>query len=295
MRNILMITALVASQLAPAQDRFIGEEFSTYYDWFHSRSQVDDLYSNASILYIFTEKATVHQGPCRTSNNITQLAHGTPVRNIAYQDEFYLPEDEINGYHDIWYHVQGQDAKGHAFDGYVWGGDIAKGWRTIDVSSDGKADFVMLGLSSKKRVKPEDIKAEIRIVSNGKLIAMKTVPGLCLFEECDSSPLLRVFRTKQGFTVVEASTMTIGCWAGLERSFHYWDGQHLHRVYHAEFLTATEFTNQPFVVNNTASTQLCRYSHEDANHMPIWACEKLSTDDSRAYIDDCDGAILAAR
>ena len=293
MRNILIFAALLTSQLTPAQQRFVGGDISGYYDWFHERSQVNDLYTNHSTLYIFTETATVHQGPCQSSAKLTELSHGSPVFNIAYQDEYYLPEDEINGYNDIWYHVRGKDAQGKSFVGYIWGAEIAKGWRTIDVSGDGRAEFLMLGVSSKKRKEIKDIKAEIRILSDGQLIAMKTVPGLCVFEECGASPLLRVFRTPQGFTVVEASTMTVGCWAGLEKAFHYWDGSHLHRVYHAEFLTNTEFANESFVVNHTSGTQLCHYSHEDDNHMPVWSCKNINTSDDRVQLDHGTESTLA--
>jgi hypothetical protein len=280
MRNILMFTAILACQVSPAQERFVSSDFNHHYDWFHNRSQVTDLYANHSTLFIFTEKATVYQGPCQTSATLATLTQGSPVTNIAYNDDYYLPEDEINGYSDIWYHVKGTNTAGQSFDGYVWGADIAKGWRTIDVSGDGKADFLMLGISSRERKKPEDIEAEIRIISKGKLIAMQPVPGLCIFEECAASPLLRVYRTRQGFTVVEASTMTVGCWAGLEKSFHYWDGTNLQRVYHAEFLTSTEFANESFVVNSSSSAQLCQYSHEDQAHFPVWSCTKIATDHS---------------
>jgi len=285
MRNILFLTAILASQAAPAQQQLVNKDLGPYYDWFHARSQAGELYTSQSTLYIFTDKATVRQGPCQTSKQTAALSQGDAVTNIAYNDDYYLPEDEINGYHDIWYHVTGKDASGNAFTGYIWGAEIAKGWRTIDISGDGRAEFLMLGISTKERKEPSDINAEIRILSDGKLIALKSVPGLCVFEECDASPLLRVYRTPQGFTVVETSTLTIGCWAGLEKAFHYWDGQHLHRVYHAEYLTATEFTNESFVVNYSSGTRLCQYSHEGENYTPVWSCKKLDTDGSRASVD----------
>jgi hypothetical protein len=289
MKNILLLTALLASQAAPAQQHLVSKDLGPYYDWFHARSQTEKLYTNQSTLYIFSNDAGLHQGPCKTSEKIHQLSQGEQVYNIAYTDEYYLPEDEINGYHDIWYHVTASDKNGKSVSGYVWGGDIAKGWRTIDISGDGKAEFLMLGVSSKERKELKDINAEIRILSDGELIALKTVPGLCVFEECDASALLRVYRTQQGFTIVETSTLTMGCWAGLEKAFHYWDGKYLQRVYHAEYLTATEFTNESFVVNYSSGTQLCQYSHEGSNFTPLWSCKKIETDNSRASIDyDCE-------
>lgn len=299
MRNILVLTVLFASQAAPAQERLVGGSFEEYYDWFHERSQVHQLYSDQATLYVFADQATLRQGPCQNSKAVAQLGQGHPVYNIAYNDEYYLPEDEINGYRDIWYHVKARDAKGRRVEGYLWGGHIAKGWRTVDISGDGRAEFLMLGLCGERRKAPKDIKAEIRILSDGKLLATRTVPGLCVFEECDASPLLQVFRTQEGFTVIEASTMTIGCWASVEKAFHYWDGQQLNRVYHAELISRTEYANEVFTVNQPNGTQICRYSHEGEDRQPVWSCKYLGKNNGRASADPLmdrgDDLIAASR
>lgn len=282
MKKALLISALISAQSIGAQDRFVSPQFEDFYDWFHLQSQVEELYTDNSTLYTFTEKVAVRQGPCASSGAITYLPAGFSVQNIAYADGYYLPEDEIDGYGDIWYHVRGKDAVGQPFVGYIWGAHIAKGWRFEDLNGDGRAEFLMLGISSQARKNLKDIKAEVRILQKGKVIVQEQVPGLCVFEDCGASPLLRVIRSPQGFTVVEASTMAIGCWAGIEKAFFYWDGSQLRRVYHAEYTTHHEFANETFVVNKAGGAQLCQYSHEDENHMPVWKCKTITAGDGRA-------------
>lgn len=284
MRNILILTAILSTQGIPAQERFISSDFDEFYDWFHQHSQVAQLYEDQSQLFTFTNDTRVYSGPCRNSEVAARLPIGYAVSNIAYADDYYLPEGEINGYGDIWYHVRGKDPHGHAFTGYIWGGEIAKGWRLVDLDGEGEAEFILLGVSSKTRKVPEDINAELRVVRRGQLIYQKTIPGLCIFEDCASSPLLRSFKTPQGFTIIEASTMTVGCWAGIEKSFFYWDGANLQRVYHAEYTTHTEFANQAFIFNTKTGAQLCRYSHEDENFTPVWKCEEIPVDKGRASV-----------
>ena len=285
MRNALILAALFSTQGLTAQERFVSSDFSDFYDWYHQQSQVAQLYEDQTELFTFTNNTVVYNGPCQNSKVVAQLPIAYGVKNIAYNDDYYLPEDEINGYGDIWYHVCGKDPKGHTFTGYIWGGQIAKGWRSVDLAGNGKFEFVMLGISSKTRKAPGDINAELRIVQDGQLIQQKTIPGLCIFEDCASSPLLRAVETPQGFTIIEASTMTVGCWAGIEKSFFYWDGANLQRVYQAEYTTNKEFANAPFVFNGKSGAQLCRYSHEGANYTPVWKCEEISTDDSRASVE----------
>ncbi|MCB0552764.1 MAG: hypothetical protein KDD02_04365 [Phaeodactylibacter sp.] len=284
MRNFLLITALISTQSLSAQDRFVSPQFEDFYDWFHQQSQVAELYKDNATLYTFTARAAIHQGPCNTSKTLAYLPIGFSVQNIAYSEGYYLPEDEINGYGDIWYHVRGKDAVGQSFVGYIWGGDIAKGWRYEDLNGDGQPEFLMLGVSSQARKNLRDINAEVRILQRGKVMTQQEVPGLCVFEDCATSPLLRVYQSSQGFTIVETSTMAVGCWAGIEKAFFYWNGANLQCVYHAEYTTHHEFSNDSFVVNNTGSTQLCQYSHEDENHMPVWKCKTISSGEGRAAV-----------
>ncbi len=284
MRNILILTAFFSAQGLPAQEKFISPDLTDFYDWFHQQSQVAQLYEGQSKLYTFTSNTAVHQGPCRSSKVAAQLPMGHRVENIAYNDDLYLPEDEIDGYGDIWYHVRGKDPQGKTFTGYIWGSQIAKGWRSTDIDGDGRAEFIMLGASSKPRKKPTDINAEIRIMRQGKLIAQQTIPGLCIFEDCATSPMLRTFYTSQGFTIIEASTMAVGCWAGIERSFFYWDGSSLQRVYHAEYTTHREFANIPFVVNGQVNAQLCQYKGEGDNYTPVWECREIKAGEGRASV-----------
>lgn len=281
MRTILIITTIffATSANCPAQTRLVNADYADYYNWFHQQSQVEQLYSDHTTLYVFGEQTAVHQGPCRTSAVLTQLPIGHAVSNIAY-DEYYIPEDEIDGYGDIWYHVKGKNDKGEAFVGYVWGADIAKGWRKANLSGNKQPEFIMLGISSKARKQPKDIKAEIRIVQNNLLLYQKTIPSLCVFEDCASSPLLRVMENQPfaGQIIIEASTMTIGCFAGIEKAYLYWNGKTLEHIHQAEYTTEKEYMSKTFVVHTNGKdtgTQLCEFSHEDKNYSPVWKCKAI--------------------
>ncbi len=282
MKNALIVVLSTNLVMMSAQDRFISDDYSSYFEWFHQHSQVEALYSDASILHAFSQNTEVFSDPCNTSEILTILPIGQSVKNIAYPD-YFLPEDEINGYGDIWYHVEVQEQNGTTIKGYIWGADIAKGWREAEITGNGNPELVMLGVSSIPRIKPEDIYAEIRIVKDQQLYFQKNLPGLCIFEDCASSPLLRTFASQSlnGQIVIEASTITIGCDAGIERAFFYWNGKGLQRVFHAELTTNKLYTKKSFHVMTSPAEetyQICQYSHQDENFNPVWKCESVRKD-----------------
>ena len=282
MKKALIVAFCSFFVYSHAQERFVTIDYSQYYEWFHEHSQVEELYANGSTLFTFSENTRVFADPCNTSAVITALAIGTAVRNIAY-DEYFLPEDQINGYGDIWYHVEISSPTRKKVKGYIWGADIAKGWQGADLTGDQVDELVLLGVSSLPRVKPTDIFAELRVVQNGKMFTQKVLPGLCIFEDCGSSPLLRIFAARglNGKLVIEASTMTIGCDAGIERAFLYWDGRAVQRVFHGEYTTNREFARKAFEIRNAADDtyQICEYSHQDDRFEPVWNCRVIQ--DSR--------------
>ncbi|NRA49609.1 MAG: hypothetical protein HRU12_10800 [Phaeodactylibacter sp.] len=284
MKNILLISALFAVQASPAQERFVSHSLEGYYDWFHEHSQVADHYEPNTTLYTFTAGTKVHEGPCREANVLTSLPLASPITNLSYQDAYFLPEDEINGYGDFWYQVKGTDAAGKRFQGYVWGADIAKSYYKTDLNKDKVADIVLLGISSQERKSAPDINAEIRLVQDGKLLTASTIPGLCVFEDCASSSLVRVTTTAQGFPMIETSTMTVGCWAGIDKAFYFYDGASLNRVYQAEYTTNHEVVNESFIVNRNSSAQVCQYSHEGKDYAPVWKCKTLNVNNDRAEL-----------
>ncbi len=279
--NLLLATFLIA-QAAPnsAQNYFAAQDYSDFFEWFHECSQVDQLYADRTTLYTFTDQVNVRQKPSTQAPIVTRLPIGYAVTNIAYTED-YLPKDRIKGYEDIWYHVKGKDKEGKSFSGYIWGAHIAKGWRSADITGDGFEEFILLGISGQSRNYPEDINAEIRILQNNRLINQTLAPGLCVFEECASSPMLRVLQSQkiEGLTVIEASTMTIGCTAGIDKVFYYWNGSGLERVYQAEYTTNTELFRKQFTVapakGQQTSIQLCEYGGEDNQHNPTWNCKTV--------------------
>jgi hypothetical protein len=282
MRTNLLLATLLLAQASPnnAQSYFASQDHSDFFEWFHERSQVDQLYADKTTLYIFSDKVNIRKTPSGKAEVVAQLPIGHAVYNIAYGNK-PLPTAEINGYGDIWYHVRGKDAQGKPFTGYVWGSHIAKGWREADITGDGTPEFIMLGISSQPRKKPSDINAEVCVLQNNRVLNRVFVPGLCIFEDCAASPMLRVMKSQAtpGLMIIEASAMTIGCMTGIDKSFFYWNGSGLERVYQAEYSTKTETFRKKFVVapnrSQSSTAQLCEYGGEDSNYNPIWSCKTI--------------------
>jgi len=278
------------------RERFVNKDYDEFYKWFHQHSQVDQLYDQKSTLHIFGHHTQVYNAPSRQSGLVAELRMGQAVENIAYRQDD-LPFDEIDGYGDLWYHVRGRDQFGEPFTGYIWGADIAKGWRRADITGDDRPEFVLLGLSPRPRQSIRDINAEIRVLQNGRLLAQQTIPGLCLFEDCDTSPMLRVLKEKHqtDFPVIEASTMTIGCEIGIEKAFFIWNGRQLERVFHAEYTTRQSFADKEFSLKvrdeqsgRVVGLKVCRYSHEDSNYNPVWKCQVIKIDEEKQQTPTAD-------
>lgn len=281
MRKYFVIAAVVCLNvsLVQSQARFVDNNYKDYFNWFHEQSQVENLYTDGAELITFSD-VNVQAGACLESEIVTHLPIGFKVQNIV-EDLGVFPEDEINGYHDLWFQVSGVGNDGTFFTGYIWGADLAKSWQYADVTGDGKKELAMLGISSRTRKNPTDINAEIKIVKDGKVISKTTVSGLCVFEECATSALLRILKDKpcEGAVIVEVSTMTIGCAAGIEKAYFFQTSSgNLEGVFHAELTTKTQFRNIPFeFVDEQGNIILCRFSHEDENFSPVWTTKKLQS------------------
>lgn len=282
MRTILLTIASLAifSPILPAQTHYSGEEFRDYYDWFHQYSQTADQFIDGSTLYTFTEGAKVYRQASAKAQLVAQLPLAHPVTNI-----FIAVEDvqmaTINGYTDQWLLIKGCDQAGRPFQGYIWGGHLAKGWRFYDVNQDEQPDMVLMGLSQQERQSPEDIQAELRLVSGGQLIQHIRIPKMCVFEECGSSTLLRVLESPYASStlVFEMSVLTSGCLTGLDKAFVSWDGRNLECIYQAEYLSGEQYANRGlYLPISSTQTQVCYYSHEDAAYSPVWNCETIKTD-----------------
>lgn len=253
-----------------SQAHFVSNDYSQYYNWLHQRSQTASLYQSGTTLYTFA-KVTIRTSPCIDSDIAAHLAAGYPLTNIAYELDEELPEDEILGYTDMWFHVSGTATDGSTFTGYIWGAFIAKSWQNTQLDN-GSLALVMMGMPNKKRNGDRDIYAVLKIVQGGNIISSENIPGFCVFEECDNSLLLRVLNNQpaQGAKIIEVSSMTIGCVASVEKSYFLLTGTQMERVYHANFTKERELRNKSFTFKNKQGTIYCRYSHEDKNYMPVW-------------------------
>lgn len=283
MRTLLLFSTLFSAHLAsiPAQSRFVAADYSNHYDWFHQHSHTEQLYEDHSTIFIFGLDAKLHRNPCLEAAVLKELKIGERVQNISYQNE-QMPESEMNGYSDIWFHV-----KSGAQIGYIWGGNIAKAWKQTDLTGDQIPELILLGNASNSRTSPKDIKGELRIVQNHHLLYQKMVPGLCLFEDCATSALIRVLKDQpsKGATIIEASTMTMGCWASIEKTFFFWNGHRLSLIHHEELTTKKVFESHAFSYahpSDNQTAQVCRFKGEDQNYLPIWDCKTIQISNKKA-------------
>ncbi len=259
-----------------AQERFISSDFTRFYDWFHEHAQTELLYTHQATLYIFEYETPIRQSPCLEGEILGHLSIGQKVSNFIPNSDFYTPtEDQINGYDDLWYPVKAHDSHGQEIEGFVWGAHIAKGWRRVDLTFDQEKELILLGISSRPRTEPEDINAEIRILKGDHLLAQQQIPGLCLFEECQSSALLRIIQDSiyPELIVLEASTLTVACDVSIEKNFYYWDGFKLINVLSGEFAFNPTYTEKSFTLNRSPSrkgTVSCSLSYLDENFNPVW-------------------------
>ncbi len=266
-----------------AQQRFIAADYTRYYDWFHEHAQTELLYTPQASLYIFEYETPLMKEPCTDSEIVAHLSIGQKVKNlISPALESSLNEDKINGYDDLWYLVATINEEGAPVQGYVWGGFLAKGWAFFDFEKDEQPEMIMLGISSRPRENLENIQAEIRILRGTQLLAQVQVSGLCVFEECASSALLRVIpdQPQIGRQIIEASTLTVGCEVSIEKNYFYWDGLQLNRVMHGEFAFQPYQDIKTFMVEKKLKSdgtyEISEYWFvgEDQFFNPIWKQKK---------------------
>mgnify|MGYP000249883894 CR=1 FL=1 len=275
--SVLLLLGLPLSQ-SSAQVQYTGEEYRDYYDWFHQYSQTPDFYLDGTTLITFQDNVPLRTAPSVDSKTQVNLPIGKAVTNI------YVPvEDAVfsmqNGYLDQWFHVETCSANRNVVEGYVWGGHLAKSWNYFQAPGDKEPSLLALGLSDENRQQPEDIKASLKIIRNGEQAQALTLKGICLFEQCAASSLLRVFdlSEKAPQWIFEASIFSTGCLTGVDKALISWDGNEMHLVHQAEYTTGHTYTSNPFYIRNSEQTQICYYQNENEAYEPVWACRTLDT------------------
>lgn len=281
MKTTLFITALLAGSTLSlsGQTRFVGEDYDRYFNWHNEQSQLEELYTPGSKVYVFGQGVQLYRQPDQHSQPLTQVRDGQVLYNLSdYRQVHQIMDGEINGYHDMWLKVSTGKS---GLTGYIFGAHLAKGWRWADLTGDQQPELIMLGVSPTPRRTYDDIRAELRVIQGSNLLYSTIIPGLCVFEECASSPMLRVLRDQpcQGATMIEASTMTVGCFTGIERAFLYWNGRQLENVFHAEYTVDLEYQRHPFKVqaSGPVKAMLCQYKEQDQSFNPVWECKEIES------------------
>lgn len=263
-----------------AQEKFIDPDYSQYFNWFHQRSQTELLYTPSAELYVFESETPFRQTPSQEGRVLSRLSPGQKVTKLAATETV---EDQINGYDDIWYHVSMQNAAGEKTEGYVWGAYIAKAWQITDLDDDAVPETILLGVSSQPRSDLQDINGEIKIMREDEMLVQQEVPGMCLFEECASSALLRVIKEPlfEEVMVIEASTMTVGCEVSIEKNYYSWNGSELQNIMHGEFAFRPFVEQIPFVAgqkkreDGNYQLKVCSFIGEDEEYNPVWECKTV--------------------
>lgn len=275
--SVLLLLGLPLSQTS-AQVRYSGEEYRDYYDWFHQYSQTPDFYLDGTTLITFQDETPLRKAPSAKSEAQMSLPIGKAVTNIyvAVEDAVF---STLNGYLDQWFLVETCSADRNVVRGYVWGGHLAKSWNYFQTPGEKEPSLIALGLSNQQRRQPEDIKASLKIIQNGQQTGEVTLNGMCLFEQCAASSLLRVFdfSEKASLWMFEASIFSTGCLTGVDKALISWDGNELYLVHQAEYTTGYTYASNPFYLRASNQTQICYYQDENEAYEPVWACRTLDT------------------
>ena len=278
-KHILLLAALANASVPnlPAQEYLVAQDAGDYYEWFQQHSNASALFSDQTTLYIFARQTPLREDPCEESPPVMTLTAGETVRNQAYGVEDFVPTAEIRGYADQWFQVVVDRPDGSTLSGYIWGGHLAKAWHETDLSQDGTDELVLMGLTERERAHQRDIRAELKVIRSGQIISTTELPGMCVFGECDSDALLRTFspNEQKEMTMLEASTMMIGCTAGIERAFFIWKGNAFECVFYGEMTTQRTYKESPFAVRLTqkaGTAQICHFQGIGKDFNPVWQC-----------------------
>lgn len=274
-----LISLLPLFALSPSvfsQVRYTGEDYRDYYEWFHQYSQTPDFYTDGSQLISFVEDAPVRNSPSENSKQLGTLKLGQLVTNILVSVETAVFSVQ-QGYREQWFRIETCTRDGNVFTGYVWGGHLAKSWQYFDLEGKGKNAIILLGLSDQQRQAPEDISAALKIVKDNRAISTIQLDGICLFEDCSASSLLRVFDFKETHhtIVFESSIFTAGCLTGIDKVLVAWDGNQLQLIHRAEYTTGQTYANNPLYLRQATQTQVCYYKSENSTYDPVWNCRTL--------------------
>lgn len=278
MKNYLtpILILSLSSTVVLSQVRYTGEEFRDYYEWFHQYSQTPDFYLDGAQLISFVEDAPVMKSPQAKGHAMGKLALGQVVTNLAIPVEKAVFSEQY-GYREQWFLVEACSADRNVYTGYIWGGYLAKSWQYFDLEGDGSKELIALGLSTNERQAPEDIRASLKIIEQGKEVKALELEGICLFEDCGASSLLRIFdlNTSDQTIVFESSVFTAGCLTGIDKALVAWDGQELQLIHRGEYTTGQTYASNPLYLRQATQTQVCYYKNENQSYDPVWNCQTL--------------------
>lgn len=273
MRTILStyLLVLLFAQFGQAQVQYSTEKYQSYLAWFnfHIDGEEDRLIS-------FLANTPVYERPDTRSNVIAHLDLGEAIIEAVAQDNVTITE-VVNGFKDTWVKINVCDERGHYQQAYVWKGHLAKNWQYYDIDSDGKLELIALGTTSQTRTANDHVAAELRVIEDKQLKSSVQLPGFCLFEGCTSNSLLRIMNVGTQLRVFEASVYTKGSLSGIDKALIIWENDQLRLVHRAEFITGTEYQNDPVYYQHNNTVRVCHYKGENETFDPVWNCKIMDT------------------
>jgi len=278
------VSLLCSAFLCPVHGQYDGSVRAGYFEWFQSQTQAKELYDKGSKLYIFNSGSPLFASPNPNARIVDRLRAGSPVVTLSYPEDNPGPMT-YRGYQDFWYEVSFQNRAGEYKAGFLWGGNLAKGWSASDLDKDGSSELLLLGIHDNFEGMRAG-KAALKLFQQGELKLFQSAAEHCISEACESNVLVRLIPDPiwPNMQILEVSTTQIGCDSGLSRHFYYWTGERFQKVYEFKWVQDRSERSVPFVLKPSGISRgqvqsyRCQYSYTNDDFSPVWRCAPESTE-----------------
>ncbi len=277
------IGILCSTVFCPAHAQYDGSVRSGYFEWFQSHTQAKELYDKGSKLYVFNANSPLLASPSPHARVLDRLPAGSPVITLSYPEDHSGPTT-YRGYTDFWYEVSFAGPTGNYKTGFLWGGNLAKGWSRSNLDKDGIPELLLLGIHDSFSGLRAGQTA-LKLFQKGELKLFQSASEHCISEACESNVLVRLIPDPiwPDMQILEISTTQIGCDSGLSRHFYYWTGERFQKVYEFKWEKDHSEKSIPFVLESSnasrghAQNYRCQYSYTNDDFTPVWRCTPEST------------------
>ena len=173
---------LIISNYAIADDIIIDEidssdiviyerdSLNVAYEYYKPIYTFGEYVSNVPV-YVFGDRVNIRTRPTVKSEIIGRFGIADSLRIAVKADEKQIYE--FDGYKESWYLIVAEDKQGNLFNGYVWGGALAK--VAIETTIDDEKAWILIGIVGMG----EDEKVAVaRLVKDGEIISEIEFPTI---------------------------------------------------------------------------------------------------------------------